>query len=191
MLPSLTDHDTAWAFKVEDPADESDDSYSLLEEDETSGSGPDKTPPVAPPEKPQPLPAPARERKPSLPLPLILANNLNTGPAEPDASEKQQIKDLVKLAHEVLAVDPDEIAQEITRVEVKLFLDIKVYLFIRILVALNTSSPTAETLVTLHLCLRQKGYYRSHNSLQCRFESPCRLVSINSEVPCICSHVVM
>lgn len=161
MLPSLTDHDAAWAFKVEDPVDESDDSYSLLEED---GNGPDVPSPVAAPEK-SPLPAPARERKPSVPLPLILANTLNTGSLEPDASEKQQIKDLVKLAHEVLAVDPDEIAQEITRVEVKLFLDIKVYIFFRILVASNTLSSAAETLVTLYLCLWQKGYHRSHNSL--------------------------
>jgi len=165
MLPNLVDHDAEWALKVEDPAHESDDSYSLLEEDGTTRSDPDITPPVAVPEKPLPLPAPARERKPSIPLPLILANNPGTGSSEPDTSEKQQIKDLVKLAHEVLAVDPDEIAQEITRVEVKLFLDIKVYFFFRILVVFNTLSSAAETLVTIYLCPRQKGYHRSHNGL--------------------------
>ncbi|RDB28973.1 Ras guanine nucleotide exchange factor P [Hypsizygus marmoreus] len=128
MLPSLVDQDAAWALKVDDVADESDDSYSLHEDEES--------PPVKDAGSPMPLmdkpvpplpPLPQRERKPSLPLPLILASgsHLSAGQLETEISEKQQIRDLVRLAQEVLALDPDEIAQEITRVEAKLFLDIK------------------------------------------------------------------
>lgn len=36
MLPTLVDRDSSWALKVDDIADESDDSYSLLEDDDES-----------------------------------------------------------------------------------------------------------------------------------------------------------
>lgn len=134
MLPNLVDQDSAWAWKTDDVG--SDDSNSLLE-DEDEGPVTDMDSPGASPVStrakdipPIPPPAvPSRERKPSLPLPSILTSGkaLSAGQTEiVDTSEKQQIKDLVKLAQEVLALDPDEIAQEITRVELKLFLDIQV-----------------------------------------------------------------
>ena len=43
-----------------------------------------------------------------------------------DPSSKQQIKDLVKLAQDVMNSDADEIAQEIARQGLKRFLEIKV-----------------------------------------------------------------
>lgn len=130
ILPSLVDHDAAWALKVDD-IDGSDDTNSLFEEEEPHTPDVDSAiiaSPISPIEKPvPPLPSMAsRERKPSLPLPSIISSNLSAGQTETDTSEKQQIKDLVKLAQEVLLLDVDDIAQEITRVEVKLFLDIKV-----------------------------------------------------------------
>ena len=139
MLSSLVDQDAAWALKADDTTDGSDDSCSLFEEDdeaqisdlETSISESDQ--PVAARHKAVlPLPSvPSRERKPSLPLPLVLASGSTSGASQndfADTSEKQQIKDLVRLAQEVLALDPDVIAQEITKLEVKLFLDIQVCL---------------------------------------------------------------
>jgi hypothetical protein len=136
MLPSLVDHDTAWALKADDTTDGSDDSYSLFEDDdETQVSDLDTTPPetdlpvVARQKAVLPPSFPSRERKPSLPLPLVLASGSTLGASQTefaDTSEKQQIKDLVRLAQEVLALDPDDIAQEITKLEVKLFLDIQV-----------------------------------------------------------------
>lgn len=129
MLPN-NDPDAAWALKIEETPDENEDPYNLSGEDEPPVSGIDSpmSPPVSARERPAPplLPAPTRERKPSLPLPSILASAMTPTQVETDTSEKQQIKDLVKLAQEVLALDPEEIAQEITRVEVNLFLDIKV-----------------------------------------------------------------
>jgi hypothetical protein len=137
MLPSLVDHDTAWALKADDTTEGSDDSYSLFEEDdETQVSDLDTTTPendlpvIARQKAVLPHPSfPSRERKPSLPLPLVLASGSTLGASQTefaDTSEKQQIKDLVRLAQEVLALDPDDIAQEITKLEVKLFLDIQV-----------------------------------------------------------------
>ncbi|KAF8078601.1 ras guanine nucleotide exchange factor domain-containing protein [Lyophyllum atratum] len=129
LLPNLVDQDAAWALKVNDIVDESDDSYSLLEEDETQSLGDTSMPSSSPLEKPvPPLPyVPSRERKPSLPLPLMLATgiNNNAGQVETDASDKQQIKDLVRLSQEIQTLDSEEIAQEITRIEIQLFLDIK------------------------------------------------------------------
>jgi hypothetical protein len=137
MLPSLLDKDAAWALKVDDITDGSDDSYSIFEEEEEAQvSDLDTTvhmndsPVVSRQRVPLPLSSPpSRERKPSLPLPLVLASGSTMGANQTefaDTSEKQQIKDLVKLAQEVLALDADHIAQEITNLEVKLFLDIQV-----------------------------------------------------------------
>jgi hypothetical protein len=137
MLPTLVDHDAAWALKMDDATDGSDDSCSLFEEDdETQVSDfdttiPEHDPPVIAREKavlPHPS-VPSRERKSSLPLPLVLASGSTLGTSQTefaDTSEKQQIKDLVKLAHEVLALESDVIAQEITKLEVGLFLNIQV-----------------------------------------------------------------
>ena len=141
MLPTLLDQDAAWALKVDDAADESDDSYSLLEEDDdmqisdVDGTPPNNSSPVITKEKAiSTFPSlPSRERKHSLPLPLVLASGSvsSAGPSEvTDTSEKQQIKDLVRLAQEVLTLDAEELAQEITRLEVKLFLDIQVRLHV-------------------------------------------------------------
>lgn len=137
LLPSLVDQDSAWALKVD--IDGGSDSDSPLDDDEEARiSHNDPTFPVndtndstkVKPSSPV-LSVPSRERKSSLPLPksLIFASGSSSNNHHPDVVDipvKQQIKDLVKLAQEVMLLDPDEIAQEITRVEVKLFLDIQV-----------------------------------------------------------------
>jgi hypothetical protein len=162
MLPSLVDRDAAWALKVDDIADGSDDSYSLLEEDdETQLSDLDTTTPendspvVASQKGVLPLPYfPSRERKPSLPLPLVLASGSTVGASQTefaDTSEKQQIKDLVKLAQEVLALDSDDVAKEITKLEVKLFLDIQVGMTPSDFPV--TEFALAEALAILYFCI--------------------------------------
>ncbi|TFK77078.1 ras GEF [Pluteus cervinus] len=135
MLPNLDDLDSTWALKA-DVADESDDSDSPLDDDDESHNAkPEGTVPGEVPTKGKAsnsrtsLPS-SRERKSSLPLPksLIFASGSSVmpGPLEQaDSSPKQQIKELMKVAAEVMTLDPDEVAQEITRVEVKLFLDIQ------------------------------------------------------------------
>ncbi|KAF5374764.1 hypothetical protein D9758_000275 [Tetrapyrgos nigripes] len=137
VLPTLVDRDSAWALKVDDSADESDDSYSLMEDDDDSiksevptqtsitshSTGRDRTT--------SNLSATSRERKSSLPLSsksLFPRSSLSGSSAEPDSTEfssRQQLRELVKLSTEVNMLDPLEIAQEITRIEKKLFLDIQ------------------------------------------------------------------
>ncbi|KAG6879284.1 hypothetical protein C0992_003888 [Termitomyces sp. T32_za158] len=120
MLPTLIDHDAAWAVKI-DTADEIDDPY---EDEEVHPSRDDSTSPSPVQEQPEHMSSvTARERKSSFPLPSRLAIGLK----QPDMelSERQLIKDLLKVSQEIQALEPEEIAQEITRIEVKLFLDIK------------------------------------------------------------------
>ncbi|TFK30463.1 ras GEF [Coprinopsis marcescibilis] len=128
MLPSRQDQDSAWALRVEVMTDESDDSYSLLEDEEDDAeSGPREpvdSPPSRKPNHHQQLPPNLRERKSSLPLTKLGSLNSSHGHSS-EPSPKQQLKDLVKLAQDVLNVDSEDIAQEITRQWVKRFLDIK------------------------------------------------------------------
>lgn len=71
---------------------------------------------------------PSRERKSSIPLPkAVLSSYQGDRPSVyNDPSPKQYIKDLVKVAQDVLNIDSVEIAEEITRQTVKQFLSIKV-----------------------------------------------------------------
>ncbi|KAG6885276.1 hypothetical protein C0993_003707 [Termitomyces sp. T159_Od127] len=118
-LPTLIDRDAAWAVKI-DTADEIDDPY---EDEEVHLSRDDSASPSPVQEQLDPIPSVTRERKSSFPLPSRLVIGLK----QPDMelSEKQLIKDLLKVSQEIQALEPEEIAQEITRIEVKLFLDIK------------------------------------------------------------------
>ncbi len=138
LLPNLVDKDASWALKVEESADESDDSYSLLEEEEEKSVPSSSRPPQttsSPSEKKVPPPNVFRERKGSLPLtakallpyPLDDFSQYDHAPDNP----KQQLRELQKLAVEVNNADPEELAREITRLESKLFLDIEVSLYHR------------------------------------------------------------
>ncbi|KAG7450495.1 ras GEF [Guyanagaster necrorhizus] len=128
VLPNLVDLDAAWALKVEDPADESDDSYSLLEDDDdgASKSEADSLSYLnASSSTVKAKPATGfRERKGSLPLSAkaLLPQNSHVND---DPTPKEQLKILQRVAQEVNATDPEEIAQEITRLESKLFLQIR------------------------------------------------------------------
>lgn len=128
VLPNLVDVDAAWALKVEDLADESDDSYSLLEDDDENASKSEvdsQSNLNASSSTMKGKPATGfRERKGSLPLSakaLLPQNNH----VNEDPTPKDQLKKLFRLAQEVNATDPEEIAQEITRLQSKLFLQIR------------------------------------------------------------------
>lgn len=184
MLPNLVDQDSAWALKVEDSGDESDESCD--DEADCTGSS-SSTPDFVKVKAIAPLsPPPSRERKTSSRLPnaLIIASGSTIGAGQPDfvdLSPKQQIKDLVKLAQEVLTLDPDEIAQEITRVEVKLFLEIQVCPARppSILTIAHGLVRVAKALAPLHSRLWEKRLRnRAHLGLQCGFESSCKLASL-------------
>jgi hypothetical protein len=129
LLPQLVDTDATWAQEPEETPEEADDSNSLFEEDTLAGSTLDHSSHISDdiPHKKAELSLSTttqRERKASIPLSFI--GTSNSGHLDTEASEKQQMKDLVRLSQDILSLDPDDIAQEITRVEVKYFLDIKV-----------------------------------------------------------------
>jgi len=169
MLPSRSDQDGAWALKVPSVADESDDGYSFVEEEEYEQE-------AAPPPPPEPqaaigsgkegthassvdsaISASSRERRPSFPLSKSISSS-----GEP--SPKHHLKDLVKIANEVAACDPEDIAQEITRQWVKRFLGIKPrdwlhYVFIGSKKA-ETDPITAFNVVSNHLA--DWCVYRNH-----------------------------
>jgi hypothetical protein len=127
-LPGLADQDAAWALKV-DISDTDSDDYTLEDDDDEtkvaemenveSINGRTQTDSST-----SEITFPSKERKPSIPLPKATISY--DRPSVYDPSPKQYIKDLVKVAQDVLSIDSVEIAEEITRQAVKQFLSIKV-----------------------------------------------------------------
>lgn len=139
VLPTLEDQDAIWATKPE--VTEESDGESLIDDEEYIKLESHKhDSPSMPPSNMSgtPLPPPtaktpqgssntnARERKPSLPLVRSLGLALNGSSDHSDSSSKQQLKELLRIANDIMAIDASEIAEEITRVEAKYFLDITV-----------------------------------------------------------------
>jgi len=173
VLPSLVDKDAAWAMKPDDIADESDDLYNLCEDDdditpitEIGSSDSNGTSPASIRGAPI-LSGASREHRSNLPqnakgltaphMSLTLTSNQ---PDSWDLSMKQLCRELVKVAHEVNALDSDEIAQEITRMRVKSFLDIEVMINSIIIVFVSLSFEihfSASTLASVYLCSWEKG----------------------------------
>ncbi|KAJ3824976.1 ras guanine nucleotide exchange factor domain-containing protein [Lentinula raphanica] len=152
VLPTLVDRDSAWALKVDDAAD-SDDSYSLLEDDDESVKSAAKPPSSPPVEQGKTsMSIPSRSRKSSIPLltAKVLFPNSIGGTVEPDNAEfsaKQQLRELVKLANEVHMLDSEEIAQEITRIEKQLFLDIEPRHWLHFTFVSGKKDPETNTIV--------------------------------------------
>jgi len=171
-LPTLVDLDTAWALKA-DISDNDSDDYNEEEDDddETRVNHEDRESFDASSSTHMSVnftkvSFPSRERKSSLPLPKALLSPQTSGPSlSQDYSPRQHIRDLVKLAQDVQGTEADEIAQEITRSNVKKFLEIKPrdwlhYSFVsgrkgdtEPITAFNTSSNhLADWVVSLILC---------------------------------------
>ncbi|EKM83863.1 hypothetical protein AGABI1DRAFT_32846 [Agaricus bisporus var. burnettii JB137-S8] len=128
ILPILEDQDAVWAIKPE--TTEESDGESLMDEEDYIKPYSDKPdPPSVPSSSPSDTHAAVHkhtgERKAILPLERTLGL-VSNGPTEllDPASTKQQLKELHRIANEVMAIDASEIAEEITRVEAKYFLNI-------------------------------------------------------------------
>lgn len=136
QLSGLDDQDAAWALKAdildtdsddympEDVYDDDDETRVAETETVESTNGRTRTDSSS-----SEINFPSRERKSSIPLPkAVLSSYQGDRPSVyNDPSPKQHIKDLVKVAQDVLSVDSTEIAEEITRQAVKQFLRIKVW----------------------------------------------------------------
>lgn len=168
------DTDAAWALKVEESPGESDDSFSVYDdgEDRANATGHEPEVETDSPSSLTHLPPPngnrkssasrmtstmsARERKSSLPLTAKELSGIPTldAPEEMvDMTPKQTIKELLRISQELSFMDPNDIAQEITRIETLLFLNIEVCLS-AFVVGMSglTCYREAETLVATYFC---------------------------------------
>ncbi|KAJ7181680.1 ras guanine nucleotide exchange factor domain-containing protein [Mycena crocata] len=159
LLPNLVDKDAAWAHKPDYPEDESDydddEKSAVLTLNSTHSSELESLPnarsPSAKTKAAPMIPAPFRERKGSLPLgnKLIIPSSTPNGVAHNENSEanhRLQLKELLKLAADVNATDSEEIAQEITRMEVKLFLDIEPRHWLRYTFVSGKKDPVTDSI---------------------------------------------
>lgn len=128
-LPNLVDKDASWALKVNSSAEESDDSYSILDEEEVRSPSPVSESPAmssasARPASPTQAPG-TRERKHSLPLSKAAPKSAVPYNGEFEYSPKHTLRELQRISMELVNLRPLDIAQEITRIQKGLFLDIK------------------------------------------------------------------
>ena len=130
QLPSLVDEDTAWAKKA-DISDTDSDDYTVEEEDPRTEEviTPETSSVEVPSSSPQIAFPPPRERTASFPLPRarlsVSQYNVNYSTIA-EQQNRQYIKELLRIATEVMNTDSEEIAQEITRQGQLLFMVIKV-----------------------------------------------------------------
>lgn len=137
-LQNTIDSDSAWAHKADHLLDDADDPYSISDgEDEslavTTDSASSNLSSVAPPHENSTSPN-SRERTQSLPLSakaLIMPIAVSHPPDVTEISPKQLLKELYRQSLELQNYDCSEIAEEITRVEAKLFMEIEVCQFAR------------------------------------------------------------
>lgn len=132
-IHTKVDTDAAWALKSEPLLDETDDSYSISDgEDDTLGT---EVPELASASRSSVTPSQetfasvtSRERKQSLPLSgKVLIKPVPAPLAEiPVIPPKQLLKELMRQSQELQNYDCSDIAEEITRIEAKLFMAIEV-----------------------------------------------------------------
>jgi hypothetical protein len=128
-LPNILDKDASWALKVDSSAGESDDSYSMLDEEEIrSASSISESPVVSSasvrPASPTKAPS-TRERKHSLPLGRPTPKSATPHNGEFEYSPKHILRELQRISAELFNLNQVDIAQEITRVQKGLFLNIQ------------------------------------------------------------------
>ncbi|KAG2154869.1 ras guanine nucleotide exchange factor domain-containing protein [Suillus clintonianus] len=132
-LQNITDTDAAWALKSENPVDESEDPYSISDGEEEILAVETESPStsrssVAPSNDNLPSASSVRERKSSLPLSANIFIPVNSSHNQGDASDispKDLLSKLRSHAQTLAGFECSEIAEEITRVEAKLFMDIE------------------------------------------------------------------
>ncbi|KAJ7169879.1 ras guanine nucleotide exchange factor domain-containing protein [Mycena filopes] len=152
LLPNLVDKDAAWAHKPDYPEDESDyddDERSAIVTVSSTHSSDSLAPRSLKTKPTPPIPTPLRERKGSLPLGnrmLMAQPSPNGVPPQSDYDNRAQLRELQKLAADINATDSEEIAQEITRQEVKLFLDIEPRHWLRFTFVSGKKDPTTDSI---------------------------------------------
>ena len=128
-LPNVVDRDASWALKTDSSTEESDDSYSMLDEEEVRSASPVPESPVvsstsARPASPTQVSG-IRERKHSLPLSRSAPKSTTPHNGELEYSQKHILRELQRISAELFVLTPMDVAQEITRIQKGLFLIIQ------------------------------------------------------------------
>ncbi|KAG2137992.1 ras guanine nucleotide exchange factor domain-containing protein [Suillus clintonianus] len=156
-LPNIIDTDAAWALKYEIPVDKSENPYSISDGEEETLVVETESPStsrslVARSNDNLPSAASVRERKSSLPLSAKIFIPVNSSHSQGDAqdmSPKDLLNKLRSNAQTLANFDCSAIAEEITRVEAKLFMDIELDSISRFNAI---SNHPADWVVSLILC---------------------------------------
>jgi len=125
QLPERRDTDAAWALKTE-ILDNDSEEYTPDDDDDdertVAALGPRPPQPVTKRTKAEPATSVPRERKASLPP----GRSSTTGSQSQDLPPRQLLRDLQAISRDLEKIDSLEVAQEITRNGIKLFLAIQV-----------------------------------------------------------------
>ncbi|KAF8560386.1 ras GEF [Imleria badia] len=149
-LPNIIDSDSVWAHKADHLLDDADDPYSISDgEDESlaviTDSGSSNLSSVPPSHGN----STSRERKQSLPLSAKawIMPITSSHPSEvTEISPKQILKELYRQSLELQNYDCSEIAEEITRVEAKLFMEIEPRHWLRYTLIPGRKDPESDSI---------------------------------------------
>jgi hypothetical protein len=152
-LPNISDSDSAWAHKVDHLVDDADDPYSISDgEDESLAPTTDSASSnllSAAPSHQKLTSSNSRERKQSLPLSaktLIMPITTSHPPDASEASTKQLLKELCRQSLELQNHDCSEIAEAITHVEARLFLEIEPRHWLRYTLIPGRKDPESDSI---------------------------------------------
>ncbi|KAG6381200.1 hypothetical protein JVT61DRAFT_5603 [Boletus reticuloceps] len=152
-LPNIIDSDSAWAHKADHLLDDADDPYSISDgEDEslavTTNSALSNLSSAAPTHG-HLTGSKSRERTQSLPLSakaLIMPITSSHPSDVTEISPKQLLKELYRQSLELQNYDCSEIAEEITRVEAKLFMEIEPRHWLRYTLIPGRKDPESDSI---------------------------------------------
>ncbi|KAL4069609.1 hypothetical protein V8B97DRAFT_599701 [Scleroderma yunnanense] len=173
-ISGLIDCDATWAQKVEPLLDETEDPYIFDGEDDipvaTASESASASRSSVAPSNGTSVGSSSRERKQSLPLSakaLIMPPSAQVADIV-EIPPKQLLKELSKHAQELQNYDCTEIAEEITRIEAKLFMAIQVRFCMLSPPATEKHGYLAKTLATLRFCSWSEGSrIRYYCEIQC------------------------
>lgn len=149
-LPSLVDKDAGWALKFDSSTEESDDSYSMLDEEEVRSVSPGSenlagSSASARPASPAQMPG-SRERKHSLPLSRSTPKSATSHNGELEHSSRTVLRELQRISADLFILSPVDVAQEITRVQKGLFLNIQPRHWLKHTLSSGPKDPETDTI---------------------------------------------
>jgi hypothetical protein len=178
LLPGSEDQDSDWALKPDDgntDSEEDDDAQDLNEHvDETSTPGQEEplidsssqiqghrnsmiASTILSRSSPPPTAVASRDRKLSLPITKVPALANSSTPKDSLTSLKPILRELQKCALHLASLEPDDVAREITKYEMKLFLQIEVRMHVYKIEYMSQANVCKAPALDAILYQRQRG----------------------------------